>query len=94
VYGCAWSADGGRVLACFADGSVSSFDAATLIEIGPRCYHLYPPHSGPTWASLDPVGNQILGYGEDAWRSVGYVIPDAEGIPMWLPLEAFADRLP
>ena len=91
VEGCAWSPDGRQVMACFADGSISLFDAATLTETGPRCYHLKPPHSGPTWASIDPVHNRLLGYGEDAWRSVGYVIPDETGMPMWLPIEAFAD---
>ncbi len=90
VFGCAWSPDGERVLACFADGSVSIFDAATLAEIGPRCYHLVPPHSGPTWASIDPVNRRILGYGEGAWRSVGYVVPDENGMPEWVPIEAAA----
>ncbi|MBZ5620423.1 MAG: NACHT domain-containing protein [Acidobacteriia bacterium] len=91
VTGCAWSPDGRQVMAWFADGSISIFDAATLTETGPRCYHLKPPHSKPTWASFDPLHNRILAYGEDAWRSVGYVIPDETGMPMWLPIEAFAD---
>jgi len=92
--GCAWSPDSRQVLACFADGSISIFDAATGTETGPRCYHLHPPHSKPTWADLDPVNNKILGYGEDAWRSIGYMIPDEDGNPMWLPIEAFADTQP
>jgi hypothetical protein len=37
------------------------------------------------------VNQRVLGYGEDAWRSVGCVIPDEDGVPMWLPFEAFAD---
>ena len=61
-------------------------------ETGPRCYHLKPPHSEPTWASYDPVHQRVLGYGEDAWRSVGYVVHDETGMPMWLPIEAFADN--
>jgi WD40 repeat protein len=91
VSGCAWSPDGRRVIACFDDGSVSTFDAVTLAETGPRCHHMWPPHRQPTWASVDPVHNRLLGYGEDAWRSVGYVVPDETGMPMWLPIEAFAD---
>ena len=90
VYGCAWSPDGRRVLACFAEGSIRVYDAATFAETGPRCYHLHPPHSGLTWASFDPVQNRILGYGEEAWRSVGYAVPDETGMPLWLPIEAFA----
>jgi WD40 repeat protein len=92
VNGCAWSPDGLQVLACFADGSLRFFDSETLTETGPRCYHLQPPHSGPTWAAFDPVHNRFLGYGADAWRSVGYVIPDETGMPMWLPIEAFANE--
>jgi WD40 repeat protein len=89
AWGCAWSSDGMRILAGFADGSIRIFDAATLTEIGPRCYHLHPPHEQPTWASFDPVRRRVLHYGEGAWRSVGCVIPDENGKPMWLPLEAF-----
>jgi WD40 repeat protein len=88
AFGCAWSGDGRRVSACSGDGSVRIFEAATLAEIGPRLYHLHPPHSNPTWAAFDPVRKRVLGYGEDAWRSVGCVIPDETGIPMWLPIEA------
>jgi WD40 repeat protein len=89
VHGCAWSPGDAHVMAWFDDGSFSIFDANTLAEVGPRCYHLTPPHSEPTWASYDPVRRKVLGYGEGAWRSVGYVIPDEAGTPMWLPLEAF-----
>jgi len=91
VSSCAWSPDGRRVLVSFGDGSVRIFDAISGSETGPRCYHLHPPHSGPTWAAFDPVGRRVLGYGDGAWRSVGCVIPDETGMPMWLPLEAFAD---
>jgi hypothetical protein len=55
---------------------IYDYDAGTLIDTGPRCYHLMPPRSGPAWASIDPVNHRILGYGEDAWRSVGYTVPD------------------
>ena len=92
VNGCAWSPDGRRVLASFAGGVVTIFDASTLTEIGPRCYHLHPPHGRPTWASYDPIRNRFLHHGEGAWRSIGYTIPDETGMPMWLPIEAFADE--
>ncbi len=42
---------------------------------------LYPP---PIVCSLS-----LLGYGEDAWRSAGCVIPNETGTPMWLPVAAF-----
>jgi hypothetical protein len=42
-----------------------------------------------SWASLNPVQNELLGYGEEAWRSVGYVVPDEKGLAMWVPVEAF-----
>ena len=80
-------------MACFDGGCISVFDAETLTETGPRCYHLQPPHSAPSWVSYDPVHRRVLGYGEDAWRSVGYVIPDEMGMPMWWPVEAFEDAV-
>jgi WD40 repeat protein len=92
IRGCAWSPDGRKVIGAFEDGSVSLFDAATLAETGPRCYHLKPLHSEPTWATFDPVQNRVLSYGEGAWRSVGYVILDETGMPMWLPVEALSDH--
>jgi WD40 repeat protein len=92
VRDCAWSPDGRRVLAAFDSGAVSQFDAATLAETGPRCYHLKSPHSEPTWATVDPVQNRVLSYGEGAWRSVGYAIPGETGMPTWLSVEAFADN--
>jgi hypothetical protein len=91
VLSCAWSPDGRRILASFDGGAVATFDTTTLTEIGPRCYHLLPPHSPPTWASYDPVNDRLLGYGKGAWRSVGYTILDETGMPMWLSVEAFAD---
>jgi WD40 repeat protein len=89
VTGCAWSPDGRRIAASFAVGMVSLFNAETLQETGPRLFHLTPPHSPPTWAAVDPVHNRLLAYGEDAWRSVGYTIPDETGMPVWFPAEAF-----
>ncbi len=90
VTDCSWRSDG-QVVASFTDGSIRLYacDAGTLVEIGPRFYHLNVPHGEPTWASIDIVNNRILGYGEDAWHSVGYTIPDEDGMPMWLPIEAF-----
>ena len=96
VMGCAWSPDGQQILACFNDGSVSVFGAAlaetALAEIGPRCYHLAPPHCAPTWASVDLSG-RVLKHGEDAWRYVGCVLPDQDGLPHWVPLEALPPAL-
>jgi WD40 repeat protein/uncharacterized protein YjbI with pentapeptide repeats len=91
VTDCSWRSDGRQVIASFADGSIRlyAWDASALVETGPRFYHLEPPHGEPTWASIDMVNGRILGYGEQAWRSVGYTIPDADGLPMWLPIEAF-----
>jgi WD40 repeat protein/uncharacterized protein YjbI with pentapeptide repeats len=86
--GCAWSPDGEQIMCSFAAGFVSFFDAATLRETGPRCYHLEAPHDEPSWATVNPVTNLVLNYGKDAWRSVGYVVPDETGYPMWLPVEA------
>ena len=88
VSSCGWSPDGQRVVSCSADGSVRVFDVEAGEEVGPRCWHLKTPRSEASWAVVDPKTNAVLKYGEEAWRSVGYVVPDEDGMPMWLPVEA------
>jgi len=88
VNGCAWSPDGRRVLSASDDGSVRIFDAETGVECGPQCWHLQARRGEPSWASVDPKTKRVLHYGPDAWRSVGYVVPDEDGMPVWVPVEA------
>jgi hypothetical protein len=35
---------------------------------------------------VDPKTNAVFNYGKEAWRSVGYVIPDEAGMPIWVPV--------
>ena len=88
VNGCVWSPDGRHVLSASADGSLRIFDAQTGTECGMQCWHLKPPRNESSWASVDPETKRVLKYGEDAWRSVGYVVPDETGMPLWVPVEA------
>jgi WD40 repeat protein len=88
VWSCAWSPDGRRALSASLDGSVRIYDTQTGMECGPQCWHVKSPRGEPSWASVDPKTNAVLNYGEEAWRSVGYVVPDDDGMPTWLPVEA------
>jgi len=88
VYGCAWSPDGQRVLSASADGSMRVFDVETGKECGRQCWHLKTARSEPSWASVDAQTNCVVNYGEEAWRSVGYVAADEKGMPVWVPVEA------
>ena len=85
---CSWSADGRRVVSASSDGSARIWCAETGTECGPQLWHLRAPRGEPTWASVDPKTGYVLKYGEHAWRYVGYVIPDEDGLPMWIPVEA------
>jgi WD40 repeat protein/uncharacterized protein YjbI with pentapeptide repeats len=88
VSGCAWSPDGRRVLSASWDGSLRIFDAATGMECGMQGWHLKAPRGEASWASVDPETNRVSQYGENAWRSVGYVVSDEAGMPVWVPVEA------
>ena len=88
--GCAWSPDGRRIVSASADGTVRFWDAATGAELAPTIYHLSPPRGENTWASVDHPNNRIVACGPDAWRSLGWVVPEAgTGMPEMLPAETF-----
>jgi WD40 repeat protein len=90
VTGCAWSPDSSRIVSASYDGTVRIWHAATGRELPFRSYHLTPPRGEPTWATLDHHVNRIVACGENAWRSLGWIVPDPDtGIPMMLPAEAY-----
>jgi WD40 repeat protein len=90
VLGCAWSPDGQRIVSASADGTLRIWDSATGIELAPRIYQLETPHDGSTWCAFDPQNNRILACGAEAWRFLGWVVPDAvTGWPEMLPAETF-----
>ena len=64
------------------------FDAETGKECGRQCWHVKTARSEPSWASVDAQTNCVVNYGEEAWRSVGYVAADEKGMPVWVPVEA------
>jgi len=92
VEACAWSPDSRHVLSASSDGSLRIWDAETGVECGMQCWHLQSRRDEPTWATVDPKTGYVLNYGKDAWRSVGYVVPDDGGMPMWVPVEAVESK--
>jgi WD40 repeat protein len=88
--GCAWSPNGERIVSASHDGTVRTWDAATGVELAPTMYHLKTPDDQPTWCAVDHQNNKILACDAEAWRSLGWIVPDERlGMPEWLPAETF-----
>jgi WD40 repeat protein len=88
--GCAWSPDGGRIVSASVDGILRTWDAVNYVEIAPTLYHFRTPGDQPTWAAIDHPNNKILACGAEAWRCLGWVVPEeGSGLPEWLPAETF-----
>lgn len=82
--------DGQRIVSASNDGTLRTWDADTGAELAPRIYHLRTPHDGPTWCSVDFLNNRIVACGAEAWRCLGWVVPEeGTGLPEWLPAESF-----
>lgn len=90
VGGMAYSPDGALIAMALSEGCIRIHDATTFAEVGLRYYHLHPPHGDPTWATVDMLNNRIVACGPDAWRSLGWIVPEAgSGMPLWRPAEVF-----
>jgi len=90
VLGCAWSPDGLRIVSASDDGTLRTWDATRGVELAPRIYHLSTPGGPPTWCAVDHQSNRIVACGAEAWRSLGWIVPEAgTGLPEWLPAETF-----
>ncbi|HYL74198.1 MAG TPA: TIR domain-containing protein [Bryobacteraceae bacterium] len=93
VWGCAWSPDGQRIVSASSDGTLRAWDAGSGAELAPRIYHFSTPE-GSTWCSVDHPGNRIVDCGAEAWRVLGWIVPEAgTGLPEWLPAETFGPLL-
>ncbi len=90
VSGCAWSPDGSRIVSASFDCTLRMWDAVNYVEIAPTLYHFTTPDGQPTWAAIDHPNNKILACGAEAWRCLGWVVPEeGTGLPEWLPAETF-----
>jgi WD40 repeat protein len=93
VRGCAWSPDGLQIVSASHDGTVRIWDAVAGVEVAPTMYHLSRPGGAPTGCSVDHPRNRIVACGEEAWRSLGWIVRDPDGWPEWAPAETFG-KLP
>jgi WD40 repeat protein len=90
VIACSWSPDGLRIVSASSDGTLRTWDATTYVGIAPQIYQFSTPAGESTWCSVDHPGNRILACGAEAWRSLGWVVPDpVTGLPEMLPAETF-----
>jgi WD40 repeat protein/DNA polymerase III delta prime subunit len=90
VRACAWSPDGLRIISASEDGTLRTWDVASGAELAPRIYHFSDRDGEPAWCSVDPARNRIMACNAEAWRYLGWVVPEAgTGLPEWLPAETF-----
>jgi hypothetical protein len=59
------------------------------VEIAPTFYHFLTPDGQTTWAAIDHPNNKIMACGAEAWRFLGWEVPDGSGGTEWLPAETF-----
>ncbi len=91
VLGIAYSPEGTSIAMALEEGCIRIHDATTFAEVGLRYYHLQAPHGEPTWATVDRINNRIVACGLDAWRSLGWIVPEVgSGMPLWRPAEVFS----
>ncbi len=86
---CGWSPDGEQIASTSRDGSLAIWDAKTSARIAPEIYFFRTLDGGSSWCAIDPHQDRILACDSEAWRFLGWVAPDAKGLPELLPAETF-----
>jgi hypothetical protein len=85
VFACAFSPDGGRIASASDDTTLSLRDATNGVEAGFRVVML----GDGEFASLKPDGQHIIQVSPEAWRDLGWLVPDASGALTRYPAEVF-----
>ena len=85
VMSVAFSPDGTRVI-CGHDQGITQFLVQDSSPVGPQILQLAADH----WASLSEDRTQVVYATSEAWRWLGYLLPDPDtGKPVRYPLETF-----
>jgi len=85
VSACAFAPDGTRILSASDDNTLRLWDAATGLAVGFRVAHLGDGH----FASLTADGQRIIQVSPEAWRDLGWLVPDPTGALTRYPAELF-----
>ena len=85
VTACAFAPDGTRILSASGDNTLRLWDAATGEAVGFRVALLGDGH----FASLTADGQRIIQVSPEAWRDLGWLVPDPTGALTRYPVELF-----
>lgn len=85
VWGCAFAPDGHRIASVSNDGTLRIWDVETGAEIGFRIHLL----GDGEFAVLAPDGSRAIQVSREAWRDLGWLVPDATGALTRYPAETF-----
>ena len=85
VYSGAWSPDGARLLSGSRDNALKVWDA-----VSGECLQTFVTFPESSWATIDEQQHRVRRASPEAWRWLGWLIPDSTTHQLRrIPLESF-----